>query len=183
MPVSKDYADYVVEQLGRVEPIAVRRMFGGLGIYARGLFFALADDDVLFFKVDSETRAPFDAASAPPFQPYGPSGPAMEGYRELPGHVLDDIDQLGVWMKAAIGAASRSKGRKTSRRSRRDVDSTVSETGDVAAAVAKPTVKFTARPTVRPTAKPTVKPTARPTAKPMAMPSTKHGTNPTKRPR
>lgn len=143
MPVSKDYVDYVVEQLGRVEPIAVRRMFGGLGIYARGLFFALADDDVLFFKVDGETRARFDAASAPPFQPYGPSGPAMDGYRELPGDVLDDVDQLRDWMQAAIGAALRSKDRKASRRSRGRAGSTPRhpETRDAASAVARPKPK------------------------------------------
>nr|NIP80091.1 transcriptional regulator [Gemmatimonadota bacterium]NIQ54991.1 transcriptional regulator [Gemmatimonadota bacterium]NIU75186.1 transcriptional regulator [Gammaproteobacteria bacterium]NIX45007.1 transcriptional regulator [Gemmatimonadota bacterium]NIY09231.1 transcriptional regulator [Gemmatimonadota bacterium] len=41
--VSDDYRDFVLDQLRRATPAAVtwRAMFGGIGVYADGLFFAL----------------------------------------------------------------------------------------------------------------------------------------------
>ena len=35
-------------------------MFGGVGIYAGDLFFALIDDDTLYFKVDDSNRSDFE---------------------------------------------------------------------------------------------------------------------------
>ena len=61
MPVTDAFRAYVEEQLGRVEPVTTRKMFGGLGIYAEGLFFALAADNVIYFKVGEENLADFEA--------------------------------------------------------------------------------------------------------------------------
>lgn len=36
-------------------------MFGGVGLYAGELFFALIDDDILYLKADDTTRAAFEA--------------------------------------------------------------------------------------------------------------------------
>ena len=41
MAVSPSYRDFVLEQLGRVTPVTGKSIFGGVGICARGLFFAL----------------------------------------------------------------------------------------------------------------------------------------------
>ena len=57
-------------------------MFGGVGIYAQGLFFALIAEDRLFFKVDDTTRPEFDQFGMEPFRPFGEDS-AM-GYYELP---------------------------------------------------------------------------------------------------
>ena len=48
MPVTAEYREYVLEQLGRVAPVTHRSMFGGVGIYSDGIFFALMDDDTLY---------------------------------------------------------------------------------------------------------------------------------------
>ncbi|MHC1766165.1 MAG: TfoX/Sxy family protein [Verrucomicrobiia bacterium] len=40
MACSKGYSDFVIEQLGRFIPVTARSMFGGVGLYAQGLFFA-----------------------------------------------------------------------------------------------------------------------------------------------
>ena len=45
MPVSSQYREYVLEQLARVGPVTARTMFGGVGIYSSGLFFALMHDE------------------------------------------------------------------------------------------------------------------------------------------
>lgn len=105
MGVSASFRTYVLEQLGRVLPaVAARSMFGGLGIYSTGFFFALVDDDVLYFKVDASNRADYEAAGVGPFRPFGDTGGAMQ-YYEVPGDVLDDAERLGGWARKALRVA------------------------------------------------------------------------------
>jgi len=40
---------FLLDTLGAVRPVTARRMFGGVGFYAEGLFFAIATDDLLYF--------------------------------------------------------------------------------------------------------------------------------------
>ena len=62
MSVSDSYRTYVLEQLGRVtQRIRSKSMFGGVGVYSGDHFFALVDNDTLFFKVDDATRGDFVA--------------------------------------------------------------------------------------------------------------------------
>lgn len=106
--VSKGFRSWVLEQLGQVQPVTGKAMFGGLGIYATGLFFALADDDRLYFKVDDGTRARYRDAGMGAFDPFK-DGRTMEGYYEVPGEVLEDEERLVEWMSEAIGVAARAK--------------------------------------------------------------------------
>ncbi|MEO6326454.1 MAG: TfoX/Sxy family protein [Thermoanaerobaculia bacterium] len=107
MPVSEDFQLLVIDQLSSIASIRTRRMFGGLGIYSGDLFFALADDDVLYFKVDEETKSDFEAAGSRPFVPF--EGATTMGYWNVPAEVLEDTDALGVWMRKAIAVAARAK--------------------------------------------------------------------------
>ena len=43
--LSDDYLVFVKDQLGWLEEISIRRMFGGAGIYCDGDFFAIVVDD------------------------------------------------------------------------------------------------------------------------------------------
>jgi DNA transformation protein and related proteins len=56
MSVSEGYRTYIIEQLATLPAVSTRRMFGGLGLYSGDWFFALIDDDVLYFKVDDANR-------------------------------------------------------------------------------------------------------------------------------
>jgi DNA transformation protein and related proteins len=106
MPVSEEYLDYVVDQLGCLGPVTAKRMFGGVGLYQDGLFFGQIAGDVLYFKVDDENRRQYEAASSKPFQPYGDGSYSMS-YYELPVEVLEDGDQLKRWAGSAVAAAER----------------------------------------------------------------------------
>ena len=71
MPVSDSFRDFVLEQLEQTtRDIRMKRMFGGMGIYAGETFFAVIDDDIVYFKVDDETRPKFAKKKMPPFRPY-----------------------------------------------------------------------------------------------------------------
>jgi DNA transformation protein len=108
MAVSPSFRTFVEEQLADPARVTTRRMFGGLGIYWEVLFFALIDDDTLFFKVDDATRPSYEALGAKPFDPFK-NGQVMRGYYEVPGEVLEDRAQLGEWRERAVGVARTAK--------------------------------------------------------------------------
>jgi DNA transformation protein and related proteins len=107
MPLSASYREFVLEQLGRVTPVTAKAMFGGVGIYAQGLFFALIAEDRLYFKVDNSTRPDFERLGMEPFRPFG-EDTAM-GYYEVPADVAEATEHLAPWMQKAIAVAAKAK--------------------------------------------------------------------------
>jgi len=108
MAVSVSFRTYLLEQMGQIRPVTSRPMFGGLCFFADGRAFALADDGVLYFKVDDTNRPDFIAAGMGPFLPFGDPAKPM-GYYELPEAVLEDPELLAAWMAKAIAVAARAK--------------------------------------------------------------------------
>ena len=116
MAFSEGYRDFVLEQLGRVVPVTAKSMFGGVGLYSEGLFFALIAEDRLYFKVDDSTRPDFERLGREPFRPFG-EDQAM-GYYEVPADVLEDLEQLGPWTRRAIDVAVKAKRKRPGKRAR-----------------------------------------------------------------
>ena len=116
MAVSTEYLEFILSQLTltRIGPITARRMFGGAGLYCHRDFFAVIDNDTLYFKVDDINRQDFTAVGMEPFRPYGDTGYAMQ-YYEVPLDILEDGELLRDWALNAIGVARR-KPRRTPRR-------------------------------------------------------------------
>jgi DNA transformation protein len=114
--VSPSFRTFVLEQLARsTVGIRAQSMFGGVGIYGGNRFFALIDEDVLYFKVDDSNRFQFESRGMRPFQPYGPEGEVMQ-YYQVPDDVLEDPEELGRWAEAALEVAARAKQRRSGRR-------------------------------------------------------------------
>ena len=111
--VSPSYLDFVLEQLAGVRRMSHRRMFGGVGLYSDDVFFAIIDNDTLFFKVNDETRKRYEKDRMPVFAPI-PGKPPMRGYYQVPPVVLEDADGLAGWANEAIavGAAAPPKRRR-----------------------------------------------------------------------
>lgn len=107
MAVSASYLTFVLEQLADVPRVSHKRMFGGVGLYSDAVFFAVIDNDTLFFKVDDVTRVRYRKRRMPPFAPI-PGKPAMEGYYQVPPSVLEDAEALAPWAReaVAVGAAA-----------------------------------------------------------------------------
>lgn len=112
MALSAQFLAFALDQLGQVRAVRSRRMFGAAGFYAGEAFFAIADDDTLYFKVDGATRPGYVAEGMKPFQPMGPDSAPMNGYYELPARVLEDHEELAVWMTRAIAVALHSGKRR-----------------------------------------------------------------------
>ena len=117
VPVTDDFREFVLEQLGRVAAIDWKRMFGGVGLYADGTFFALIDDDIVYFKVGDLNRADFEAAGARAFRPYGEGSSSMN-YYELPVEVLEDVDALRTWTEKSVAVAQSTAASKREKKSR-----------------------------------------------------------------
>ena len=105
MSVSPGYLEFVLEQLGRALPVTFRRMFGAVGLYSRGHFFAIVDDDRLYFKADDGNRADYEGAGMGPFRPYGDER-SMD-YWEVPADALEEPELLRDWAEKAVAAATR----------------------------------------------------------------------------
>lgn len=113
MAVSPSYRDYVTDQLEQAcdLPIRTNRMFGGVGIYAGELFFAIIADEMLYFKVDETNRPDYEAAEMEPFAPF-PDRDVIMGYYQLPEAVLEDVGQLKTWVAKALEVAERNGKRR-----------------------------------------------------------------------
>jgi DNA transformation protein len=116
MPVSPHFRDFVLEQLAAAGRVAPRPMFGGVGLYLEGLFFALIDDDTLYFKADEATRARYEAAGSRPFCPYTGEPDRAMGYWQVPAEVLEDAEELAAWAREAKAVALARKRRPARRR-------------------------------------------------------------------
>ena len=105
MALSEEFTEYVLEQLRRVAAVQGKRMFGGMGLYLDGLFFAILQNDTLYLKVDDRNRGDYERSGMKPFQPYA-DRPMTFQYYELPAAVLEDEDELRVWLHRALQAVT-----------------------------------------------------------------------------
>ena len=108
MAVTDSFVTFVLEQLDPLGPIVSKRMFGGVGLYAGDLFFALIAGDVLYLKADESTRDAREKAGARPFQPFPdrPKGKGRMQYYSVPAAILEDAEALLAWAKAAVAIAA-----------------------------------------------------------------------------
>jgi DNA transformation protein and related proteins len=103
-------ADYLRDLFSAFRPVVVRRMFGGAGIYADGVMFALVADEVIYLKADDETADAFEREKLEPFT-YAkkPGKQAVMSYRRMPDRCYDDSDEMALWAARAFEAASRKR--------------------------------------------------------------------------
>lgn len=113
MSVSDNYRTYIIEQLAALPALSTRRMFGGLGLYSGDFFFALIDDDVLFFKVDDANRDDYVSRGMKAFMPF-PGQPSL-GYFQVPAEVIEEAEELTQWARRSVEVAQRVGLRKKKR--------------------------------------------------------------------
>lgn len=105
--VSDGFKAFVVDQLEELD-VTPRSMFGGVGLYARGVMFGLLSRDMLYLKVDDLTRPSYEAAGMGPFRPYPDSDAMTFSYYGVPVDVLESAPELVIWARQALAVAARS---------------------------------------------------------------------------
>jgi len=108
MPVSDEYRDFVLEQLDDLGHLTHKRMFGGVGIWCDGLFFAIIADNVAYLKVDDGNRQRFEERGMGPFRIR--DGRSSLSYYEIPADVLENAEELVDWARQSVNAAARAAG-------------------------------------------------------------------------
>ena len=119
MPPSEGFKAFISDQLAGFGPVTIRNMFGGAGIYADGVMFALLADDTLYLKADERSSRAFAAEGMAPFA-YTVKGrqPVVMSYWEVPPRLLEDPDELAQWARMAhrVACAAKKPSMKSSKR-------------------------------------------------------------------
>jgi DNA transformation protein and related proteins len=110
--VSEDAAGAALarELFEELDGFRVKRMFGGLGLFAGDVMFGLIDDGLIYLKTDAELEADLRAAGAQPWlyaERRGPrAGITVEtSYLSLPEEAYDDPEQACRWAERARAVA------------------------------------------------------------------------------
>ena len=90
-----------------VGAVAVKRMFGGHGVYADGLCFAIQSQGEVYLKTDAESEKVYADAGSAPFVYVARGKPMATSYWRLVASAYDDSDELKRWSALAIEAARR----------------------------------------------------------------------------
>ena len=118
MAVSKDFIAYVQELLAPLGVIRTKRMFGAAGVYVDELFFAVIDDDALYFRVDDEIEPAFRAAGSAPFVFRSHDGQEMKlNFWRAPAEAMEGPEEVEPWARMSIDAALRKKASKRRKKS------------------------------------------------------------------
>jgi DNA transformation protein len=107
MPSSPDFIAHALDLLAPLGPVTARPMFGGHGVYLRGLMFGIVDDDELFLKADDQARPTFEAAGCRQFTYPSAKGPMAMGYFRPPDDAHEDAEAMAPWARLAVDAAER----------------------------------------------------------------------------
>ena len=97
----------VLDRLAALGEITSRPMFGGVGLYWRGVIFGIVFQDRLYLKVDERSRPEFEARGMGPFRPN--ERQTLKSYYEVPPEVLADPEALLSWAREAIRAGQSSE--------------------------------------------------------------------------
>lgn len=108
--------DGIAELFSAFGRVTVRRMFGGAGIYADGVFFALVDDGVIYLKADDDTAPRFVAEGCRQFVYQSKHREVAMSYWRMPERLYDDPEELAEWARRALAVAVRAKTKKPQRK-------------------------------------------------------------------
>jgi len=112
---SPSFVEHALDLLALVAPVDARRMFGGHGLYHRGAFFALIDDDELYLKTDAATVARFVEAGCQAWVYVSRQREQTTSYFRPPDGAHEDAEAMLPWARLAVEAALRAAKAKAAR--------------------------------------------------------------------
>jgi DNA transformation protein and related proteins len=94
--------DFIRELFAPFRHVAVKRLFGGAGLFADGLMFGLVFDGVIYLKADATTIPDFEREGGAPFTYQARSRSRSLNFWRLPERLYDDPGELAVWAGRAL---------------------------------------------------------------------------------
>jgi|SRR5579871_1181373 len=92
--------------------ISVKRMFGGAGVYAEGVCFAIEQGGEVFLKVDKQSEPSFAEAGSSPFIYMAKGKPMATSFWRLPAVAHEEPDELRRWALLGLEGARRAAAAK-----------------------------------------------------------------------
>jgi DNA transformation protein len=105
LKVSDGFKSFVLDQLEELGDVTPKPMFGGVGLYHRGVFFGILAADTLYLKVGDRNLPDYERAGMQPFDPY-PGRTGKMRYYAVPLAVLESAPELAIWARKAIAVAA-----------------------------------------------------------------------------
>lgn len=110
-----EFVEYLIEVFEEFGPVQARRMFGGYGIYHKGVMFGLVADDTLYLKADETTAEYFHSKGLGQFEYAKGEKKVKMSYYLAPEEVLENPGEAKLWADRAYEAAMRTNARKRKR--------------------------------------------------------------------
>jgi DNA transformation protein len=85
-------------------------MFGGYGLYCRGIFFGIVTGERLYFKTDERTRRRYEELGRSPF--HANVRQTLWSYYEVPAEVLENRSEVAEWAEEAMSAQLAASGKR-----------------------------------------------------------------------
>ena len=156
MSNTPEFVAHALDLLAPLGLVEARAMFGGHGLYARGVMFGILDDEELFLRADDQARPTFTAAGCRQWSYPTKKGPMPGDYWRPPDEAHEDAEAMRPWGEMGLAAALR----KAAARAAKGMGKKARTPAKVAAVK-----KSKAKPAAKSKAKPARKPTQRPAAK------------------
>lgn len=103
--MDKAEIEEIFQSLG---PVAIRRMFGGKGVYCEGRILALEVDGEIVLKADERSAPEFEAAGGRQWTYIRRNGRSFAmPYWSIPDEAWDDPEVMAKWVRLAFEAALR----------------------------------------------------------------------------
>ncbi len=97
-----EFKDFVVDQLTDLRGVTCLAMFGGHGLYHKGIFFGIIHRSRLYFKTTPATVAVYKRQGMKPFRPNAKQ--TLKNYYEVPVGIIEDGEQLVTWAARALSS-------------------------------------------------------------------------------
>jgi len=107
--VSSNYPEYIMEILAPYGEITVKSMFGGYSIYKNGVIVAIIAYNELYFKVDQSNKSQYEKLGSEPFTYEAKGKKSTMSYWKVPIEILEDEEQLGVWLNQSYEISLKKK--------------------------------------------------------------------------
>ena len=115
MAINAEFMTYLEDMFAVVPDTSIKKMFGGVGVFRRGLMYGLAlSDGRISLKADEETIPDYEAEGCVEWEYKRKDGKAATmGYWYIPERLNDDSEALLEWSMKAFDVALRADQKKS----------------------------------------------------------------------
>ncbi len=101
MAISKDFLEYVLDQLSGWGNVYANRMFGGAALYQDDLAFGMIANDIVYLKVDNTNINKYLKEGSKPLKPFKNNATVLSFYN-VPPDVFEDAEEFTEWAKESL---------------------------------------------------------------------------------